>query len=60
MLDQMLERTQRFHEVNDKPGFVTVMTRLVELKVPTGNAKAIKTWLADKGKKYAPKAKAKA
>lgn len=58
-LDQMLERTQRFHEVNDKPGFVAMMTKLVNLKFKTKYGKEIAAWLKAKGAKYAPSAKSK-
>jgi ankyrin repeat protein len=54
-LDQMLERTQRFHEINDKPGFVAMMTKLVGLKFKTKYGKELAAWLKVKGAKYAPK-----
>ena len=58
-LDRMLESTQHFHEVNDKPGFVAMMTKLVGLKFKTKYGKEIAAWLKAKGAKYAPKASAK-
>lgn len=55
VLDQMFERTQRFHETNDKPGFVAMMNELVRRKFKTKYAKEIGAWLAAKGAKYLAK-----
>jgi ankyrin repeat protein len=58
MLDNMWERAQRFHEQHDKAGFVTMMQKLVDAKVPSQYGKHVVKWLADKANPKAKKPKA--
>lgn len=54
MLDKMFEQTQRFSEVNDKKGFVAMMSKLVGSGFATQYGDEIATWMKVKGSKYAP------